>query len=417
MAAEFADDTRPEPASRDPLTSGAATGDGYFEACELFAAAFARIVRTDRGQAAELAGRVLDILGTADAGHDDRNRWRTAHRLVRVTRSADGSGAPGPLSQRHDNPGWYHAAKARTRLLDGRWDEALVEVAAGLKHRAGSELTAGLRGIADIVRVRRGVATLFRAETVNVPDYLRCWADALALETGGDVAGALAILRDVRGWEPGAPARLVPPHVLYADLARLAHSLGEAEQLVRIADAMPAPRGADCAASIGATADLCRGFATADVALLGRSVDGFSTANWPLHKGIAFEGLAMVSAAAGDRSRARQASCGAQAVYQELGAVWDMARAASSLREYGIQRGVRGKRRNVDSGWDALTDTERWIAVLVSDGLSNPDIAVRMYLSPRTVQSHVSSILRKLGLASRVQVAAEMVRRTVGHTG
>jgi DNA-binding NarL/FixJ family response regulator len=51
-----------------------------------------------------------------------------------------------------------------------------------------------------------------------------------------------------------------------------------------------------------------------------------------------------------------------------------------------------------------LTAAERTVAELVARGLSNPDIANELFLSRRTVQTHVSHILRKLGHASRVDI-------------
>jgi len=62
-------------------------------------------------------------------------------------------------------------------------------------------------------------------------------------------------------------------------------------------------------------------------------------------------------------------------------------------------------------GWASLTDTEQTVAALLAEGLSNPDIAGRMFISRRTVQFHVSNILGKLGLSSRVELAALVARR------
>ena len=81
------------------------------------------------------------------------------------------------------------------------------------------------------------------------------------------------------------------------------------------------------------------------------------------------------------------------------------------MRAHGIRRGARGPRRRPKSGWAALTETERKVAALLAEGLSNPDIAARMFTSRRTVQYHVSNILAKLGLSSRVELAALVVRR------
>lgn len=77
------------------------------------------------------------------------------------------------------------------------------------------------------------------------------------------------------------------------------------------------------------------------------------------------------------------------------------------LRPYGVRRGPRTARRRATTGWDALTPTEQRVAGLVAQGRSNPDIAAEMLLSRRTVQTHVSNILAKLGLGSRIEIARE----------
>lgn len=66
-----------------------------------------------------------------------------------------------------------------------------------------------------------------------------------------------------------------------------------------------------------------------------------------------------------------------------------------------------GERKRPSSGWASLTPTEREVAQLVSDGLGNKDIAARLFISPRTVQSHLTHLYAKLGLTSRVMLAQE----------
>jgi predicted ATPase/class 3 adenylate cyclase/DNA-binding CsgD family transcriptional regulator len=73
------------------------------------------------------------------------------------------------------------------------------------------------------------------------------------------------------------------------------------------------------------------------------------------------------------------------------------------------QRG-RGQRKRPANGWASLTPTELDVVRLVSEGLANNDIATRLFVSPRTVQSHLTHVYTKLGLSSRVQLAQEVAR-------
>ncbi len=75
------------------------------------------------------------------------------------------------------------------------------------------------------------------------------------------------------------------------------------------------------------------------------------------------------------------------------------------------QRG-RGERKRPSSGWGSLTPAELDVVRLVSEGLGNKDIATRLFVSPRTVQSHLTRVYTKLGLTSRVQLAQEATRRS-----
>jgi DNA-binding CsgD family transcriptional regulator len=71
----------------------------------------------------------------------------------------------------------------------------------------------------------------------------------------------------------------------------------------------------------------------------------------------------------------------------------------------------RGERKRPSSGWDSLTPTELDVVRLVGEGLPNKDIATRLFVSPRTVQSHLRHVYNKLDLTSRVQLAQEAASR------
>jgi DNA-binding CsgD family transcriptional regulator len=63
-------------------------------------------------------------------------------------------------------------------------------------------------------------------------------------------------------------------------------------------------------------------------------------------------------------------------------------------------------------GWEGLTDTERAIAEMASQGLTNREIAIRAFVSHHTVDSHLRKVFRKLGVNSRVTLAAAVTYRT-----
>jgi DNA-binding CsgD family transcriptional regulator len=73
------------------------------------------------------------------------------------------------------------------------------------------------------------------------------------------------------------------------------------------------------------------------------------------------------------------------------------------------QRG-RGERKRPSSGWASLTQAERDVVRLVSEGLANKEIATRLFVSPRTVQTHLTHVYTKLGFTSRVQLGQEAAR-------
>jgi DNA-binding CsgD family transcriptional regulator len=150
---------------------------------------------------------------------------------------------------------------------------------------------------------------------------------------------------------------------------------------------------------------LVHGIIGADPDAIGEAAGELTQAGRLTAAAFAAEELACAAAASGDRDRAAAALDTALAGYQRIGAVPDRDRALGRMRALGVRRGSRTAHRGADFGWASLTATEVRVAGLVRDGLTNREIATRLFVSPRTVQTHVAHILRKTGLRSRVDVA------------
>jgi DNA-binding CsgD family transcriptional regulator len=96
---------------------------------------------------------------------------------------------------------------------------------------------------------------------------------------------------------------------------------------------------------------------------------------------------------------------------QDFAACWNAGLALSTDEAIAYAQRGRGERKRPSSGWDSLTPTELDVVRLVSEGLGNKDIGARLFISPRTVQTHLTHVYNKLGLTSRVQLVHEAVRR------
>ena len=143
------------------------------------------------------------------------------------------------------------------------------------------------------------------------------------------------------------------------------------------------------------------------------AAERYDDASRPLLRAKALEAAAGYFVDADDRGQARAAFTAAVEVYTSLGAAADVARLQAAFRAHGIRRGPHAKHRRARSGWDSLTATEIKIAAFVEEGLSNPEIAARLLLSRRTVATHVSHILKKLNVNSRIDIARESALRTI----
>jgi DNA-binding CsgD family transcriptional regulator len=91
-------------------------------------------------------------------------------------------------------------------------------------------------------------------------------------------------------------------------------------------------------------------------------------------------------------------------------AAWTEGAALSTEQAIAYAQRGRGARKRPSTGWASLTPTELDVVRLVKGGLGNKDIAGRLFISHRTVQTHLTHVYTKLGLKSRVQLAQEAAK-------
>jgi DNA-binding CsgD family transcriptional regulator len=92
------------------------------------------------------------------------------------------------------------------------------------------------------------------------------------------------------------------------------------------------------------------------------------------------------------------------AAYVEIGAAWDARRVRRRLRALGVRRRIVPAEPEL-TGWAAITGSELAVARLVAEGLTNREVAERLFVSPHTVNSHLRHVFAKLGINSRVELA------------
>jgi DNA-binding CsgD family transcriptional regulator len=128
----------------------------------------------------------------------------------------------------------------------------------------------------------------------------------------------------------------------------------------------------------------------------------------PLQLGRVRLELAETRAATGDQAGAISEARAALAGFERLGAAGPRDRAAALLRAWGDTG--RSRPQNASDVAAALTRREREVLDLISQGLTNAQIAERLYISPKTAEHHVGRVLNKLGVRTRAEAAALAVR-------
>jgi DNA-binding CsgD family transcriptional regulator/tetratricopeptide (TPR) repeat protein len=313
-----------------------------------------------------------------------------------------------------------HGALGQFLYETGRWDDALAELAIVPEDLKEPLAACGELGIAAVICFHRGQISAARHHLrAAVPHAKRighrliapfALARSLDCEHDGALPEALAALT---GGFDGNTEEIQEIEDLMADAVRLATETGD----LNTAQALTGDAAALAAESEiphrQANALYCRGLLDRDAPRLLAAAERYDDASRPLMSAKALEAAAGHFVDADDRGQARAAFTCAVEVYTSLGAAADVARLQATFRAHGIRRGPHARHRRARSGWDSLTATEIKIAAFVEEGLSNPEIAAKLLLSRRTVATHVSHILKKLDVHSRIDIARESARRTV----
>ncbi|MBO0810546.1 MAG: hypothetical protein J2P23_00710 [Microlunatus sp.] len=318
----------------------------------------------------------------------------------------------------------YEMVSVAERFVSGEWDDALAEADASLAfaHESGERhsliFIGGVRSLIKLHRndIASALTSAQEAVDVFVATGLRyrsqwaLWARALALEAGGRPADAYAALAEV--WDQCAGIGFVIDYrVLGPDLVRLALAQGDHQRAADVAAAVTRLAEDNDVPSLTGAALRCRGLADSDVGTLIAAAEAYAHSPRRFDLAQACEDAGTALARDGSRAAARQFTGRALEIYDDIGATRDMLRTEAALRDLGVRRGRRGVRARPQLGWDSLTPTERTVADLVAEGLSNPQVGERLYVSRRTVQTHLAHIFTKLDISSRAQLAAEVAQR------
>jgi DNA-binding CsgD family transcriptional regulator len=236
------------------------------------------------------------------------------------------------------------------------------------------------------------------------------WASALLQEARGDLAAALSTLEGA--WQLDRALGFRSQYVrLGVDLTRLAVAAGRPELARGVAEGMEEAAALNPAPSWRGSALVCRGLAEADAGVLRAAVQAYRESPRPAERAWALVEAGAAMGRAGHREEGIALLKEGLDGCEELGAVRDAARAGAALRGLGVRRGRRGSRRRPSAGWDSLTPTELEVVRLVAEGLTNAEIGGRLFISGRTVESHLTHVFAKLNVASKLQLAAQAGRQ------
>lgn len=303
--------------------------------------------------------------------------------------------------------------------FSGQWDDAIAEFETTLEAATttgAGYLSRAIGGLLQI-RVRRGeldaVATaLARWKLRGLPEQfglpMTGHTEMLLAEAQGRADDVTEMVR--RSWTDALDGgRLLWALLAGPDVARFAMVVQESDLLDRVTgDIAHVPT--DEAAALAPAADLVRAMAERDADRAMAAAIAYRNRGNVTGELSGWEEAAVAAAHRGDHALARTCAARCTELAMALGASGTIRRLTARLRTQDVRIGVSGARKRPTAGWQSLTPTELQVAELVGRGLTSPQIATRLYISPRTVQTHISHSLRKLNLRSRVELATTVAR-------
>lgn len=321
-----------------------------------------------------------------------------------------------------------HSAIGLTHFLTGRWDDAVceVETALAVAHDSGNQahVVGGHAVLARIAMSRGDLRTAdshladahsLLAKTGHLIGVeLLFWTQACAVEAAGDIEGALAILTET--WRQiGTLRGLVQYRSTGADLVRVACTNGDLTLAAAATQDMEELAAHADTPSATAAAWRARGQVDNDPDMMLKAVSASRDSPRRIDHADTCESAARCLFAHGRPTEAAPLVDEAAEIHLSCGAIASLARVDALLRANGVRRRRRGPAA-ATHGWESLSPTERTVVDLVALGLSSPQIATRMFISRRTVETHLAHVFRKLDLSSRAQLAAVATARSSGQS-
>ena len=307
-----------------------------------------------------------------------------------------------------------HFQQMRCDLALGDWDDALADGDTGLRLAEGSGTVWSIdtaRAQLALIAVRRDepgrADTLLRAIRADargsVPEATSLVAvtEAYLAVARGDRALARRLLGNAEGLLDD-PLTLRGTAALLAQLYVLVDAREEIRRIVRCLEPLAAGAGV---ASLDGLVSFCAALAGDEVESLLRAVETLRGTRRAVD-------LASACEEAGIAATSAELLSEALGLYERFGARRDAARTLARLRAIGVRPGRRGRRRHPATGWASLTPTERRIAELIAEGLLYKEVAERLVISRRTVETHVSHIFAKLSLETRLELT-RLVRQQI----